>query len=65
MTRYPSITVMLTGTDGNAFTILCAATKAMREAELPKEEIREFVDEAVSGDYEHLIRTVMTWFDVE
>lgn len=33
--------------------------------ELPQSEIDQFMTEAMSGDYNHLIATVMSWFDVE
>ena len=63
-TKYPEITITLTGEDGNAFAILGRCYRAMRRAGL-HEEIQSFTDEATSGDYNHLLRTVMAWFDWE
>lgn len=63
-TKYPHITVILTGINGNAFSILGACRKAAERARLPQEEIDTFYLEATSGDYDHLIQTCMRWFDV-
>ena len=63
--KYPEITVELSGQDGNAFMILGLCKRAMQRAHLPQEEIDKFMKEATSGDYNHLLATVMTWFDVE
>ena len=61
--RYPSITVQLTDQDGNAFAILGRCRKATREAGLRDSEINAFIEEATSGDYDHLLQTAMRWFD--
>ena len=63
--KYPEITVELSGQDGNAFMILGLCKRAMQRVLLPQEEIDKFMKEATSGDYNHLLATVMTWFDVE
>lgn len=63
--KYPEIMVELSGQDGNAFMILGLCKRAMQRAHLPQEEIDKFMKEATSGDYNHLLATVMTWFDVE
>ena len=31
---------------------------------VPREEQEEFMEEATSGDYDHLLQTVMKWVDV-
>ena len=59
--RYPQIEVRLTGTNGNAFAILGKVVSTMRRAQIPKEEIDAFLEEAQSGDYDSLLRTVMAW----
>jgi hypothetical protein len=63
--KYPTITVKVLDTDGNAFAILGACQAAAREANLPIEAISEFLGEAAKGDYEHLLRTVALWFNCE
>ena len=62
---HPDIEVQLTGNDGNAFAILGACRQAARRAGLEQSEIDKFMDEAREGDYDHLLRTCMKWFDVQ
>jgi hypothetical protein len=64
MTKYPEIEVQLTGQDGNAYAIMGAVQKALRKAEVPKEQIDEYLKESMSGDYNHLLRTAMSWVSV-
>jgi hypothetical protein len=63
--RYPDITVQLTGTDGSAFAVMGRVTNALRRNRVQNSEIDEFVKEAMSGDYDHLLRTCMSWVEVE
>mgnify|MGYP005819696551 FL=1 len=53
------------GEDGNAYMIIGRASKAWRGAGLPAEAWKEIEREMVSGDYDHLINTVMKHFDTE
>lgn len=62
---YPNVTVKLTDDDGNAFYILGKVMKAMREAGLEKQDIDLFYKDATSGDYDHLLQTVMRWVTVK
>lgn len=55
----------LVGRDGNAFAILGAAQKAMKQAGLPPEDIKKYMDEATSGNYNNLLQVTMEWFDVQ
>jgi hypothetical protein len=57
-------TLKLTGTNGNAFAILGAAAKAMRQAGIEPDVIHRMQDEATSGDYDHLLVTVMNYCEV-
>jgi hypothetical protein len=61
---HPEVTVHLTGQDGNAFSILGRVQRALRQAGVSEGEITAFVDEACSGEYDHLLRTVMRWVEV-
>lgn len=63
--KHPEITVKLVGEDGNAFAILGRMQRAMRRARLPDAEIQAFVDEAMEGDYDHLLATCTNWVTVE
>jgi hypothetical protein len=64
MTKYPEIEVEIIGQDGNAYAIMGAVQKALRNAEVSKEEIDEYLKESMSGDYNHLLRTAMAWVSV-
>lgn len=55
----------LVGRDGNAFAILGRARRAARKAGWSEERWEEFYAEATSGDYDHLLGTVMEWFDTD
>jgi hypothetical protein len=55
----PSLKII--GTDGNAFAIL---GKARRVAIQNKMDWNKIQAEATSGDYNHLLATMMKYFDV-
>ena len=54
----------LSGQDGNAFFILGRARTVAREAGWSDEKWKEIMTEATSGDYDHLLQTMMKYFDV-
>lgn len=62
---YPDVTVKLSGYDGSPFFIALRARSALRRAGVPEERCEEFFDEALPGDYDHVLQTVMKWADVE
>ena len=64
MTKYPEIEVSLIGRDGNAFAIMGAVEKALRKANIPQDEISTYLKESMSGDYDNLLRTAMSWVSV-
>ncbi len=53
------IIMPLVGEDGNAFAILARFARAARQAGWTDEEIAEVRKEATSGDYNHLLGTIM------
>ena len=59
------IEVELSGKDGNAFAILGACTSTARRNGIDREKINDFLAEAKSGDYDHLLQTCMKYFDVQ
>ena len=63
MPKY-SVSVPLIGQDGNAFAILGSVQRALRKAGASKDEINQYMEEAMSGDYNHLLSTTMEWVDV-
>lgn len=65
MIKYPHIKVKLIGTDGNAFALLGKVSRALRQAKVPQEKIEEFLQDAMSGDYDHLLGVIQNWVDAE
>ena len=63
--KYPNISVNLSECDGNSFSIIGRVRKAMKRAGVPDEEIEAFSKEAMSGDYDHLLQTVMKTVETE
>jgi len=62
-TSKSGVRVKLTGTDGNAFAILARVRRELIRAGQPK-LAKEFMDEATTGTYEHLLATAMEYVDV-
>lgn len=65
MSKYETVTVKLTGNDGNAFSIMAQVSKAIRKAGATPEEVEQYMNESMSGDYDNLLRTAMKWVNVE
>ena len=65
--RYPEVTVRLTGLDdSNFYQIIITVVRALRLADVNPVEIKqEFMADATSDDYDHLLQTVMKWVNVE
>ena len=56
-------TVVLTGTDSNAFSILGRVRRAILESNHP-ELVDQFFEEATAGDYDNVLRTCLRYVDV-
>lgn len=63
--KYPNITVQLSGNSGNAFEIASNVRMALKQHNVPKNEQEAFFDEALSGDYGHLLTTCSEWVWVQ
>lgn len=61
--KYPNITVQLSDADGNAFNLIGMTKKALRRGGADKEDIATFQTEAMSGDYDNVLQTIMKWVD--
>ncbi len=61
--KYPDVVVKLIGKDGNAFAVLGAVNRALTRAG-HNDAAKEFMTEAMSGDYDHLLATAMDYVDV-
>ena len=62
--KQTGVEVTLVGEDGNAFAILGAVKKAMRRGGVSQDVIDEYMAEAMSGDYDHLLATTMQYVEV-
>ncbi len=58
-------TVKLIGNDGNVFSIMGRVKKALMRTGADKEYIDQYLSEATSGDYDHLLFVSMEYVDVE
>jgi len=52
------ITLRLVGLDGNAFSLMGAFSKQARREGWSKDEIKQVIDDAMSGDYDHLLGVI-------
>ena len=57
--------VKLVGHDGNAFSIMGRVKQALKRAGADTEYIDEYLSEATSGDYDHLLMVSIGYVDVE
>lgn len=62
--RYPDIDVTLVGVDSHPFAIIKAVTDGLRKGGIGQAERDAFREEALSGDYDHIIQTAMRWVNV-
>jgi len=63
MVAKTNVKVKLIGESGNAFAILAAVVKALKEAGYEK-EAKEYVEEAIAGDYDDLLVTTMKYVTI-
>lgn len=59
------VKMQLVGLDGNAFSIMGAFQRNARKQGWTADEIKAVFDEAMSGDYNHLLATIMDNVDEE
>jgi hypothetical protein len=53
--KYPDVEIQLSQEDGNGFMIVARVQKAIRRAH-GSEAAKEYADDAMSGDYDNLLR---------
>jgi hypothetical protein len=58
------VDVQLTGEDGNAFAIMGKVQRALKNAGASEEDVKQYMDESMSGDYDNLLRTATEWVNV-
>ena len=63
MAKY-NVQVQLSGEDGNAFAIIAKVNRALRDAGATPEEMSQYQQESMSGDYDNLLRVASQWVEV-
>ena len=53
------VRLRLVGLDGNAFSLLAAFSRAARKQGWSGEAVKAVCDAATTGDYDHLLQTLM------
>ena len=53
----------LVGLDGNAWSIMGAVKRAMRQHGYSNQAQGEMTEDSMSGDYNHVLQTAMFWVD--
>ena len=51
--------------DGNAFSIIAQVRKALRRHGVPELTITDYINDATSGDYDHLLTVSAEWVNLE
>ena len=62
--KFPDVHVKLVGEDGNAFSIMGRVSAALKRAG-HADAVKEYMDEAMSGDYVHLLRVTCQTVSVD
>jgi len=61
---YVKLKVKLLGEDGNAFAIMGKVSRVLRKAGFGDETVGRYKKEAMSGNYDNLLRVTMKYVDV-
>ncbi|HCQ14356.1 hypothetical protein [Flavobacterium sp.] len=56
-----TVNLELIGVDGNAYAIMGVFSRQARREGWSQDEIDQVLEEAQSGDYDHLLSTIMTY----
>ena len=56
-----TVDLELVGVDGNAYAVMGVFSRQARREGWTQEEIDSVLEEAQSGDYNHLLSTIMTY----
>lgn len=63
MPKY-NVEVQLSGNDGNAFAIMSSVNRALISAGANAQELAQYQEESMSGDYDNLLRVASQWVEV-
>ena len=53
----------LVGINGNAFSVMAYVTSAMKDCKFSKAELNDYVKDATSSDYDHLLMVSICMID--
>ena len=56
-----TLNLELVGVDGNAYAVMGVFSRQARREKWSQEEIDSVLQEAIDGDYDHLLSTIMTY----
>jgi len=56
---------ILLGVDGNAFSVMATVKRALRQGGATPEYVQEYVKQAMSGDYAHLLAVSVAFLDAD
>jgi hypothetical protein len=59
MTVLKQVTLNLEDLDGNAFMLIGAFRRQAKKEKWTEDEIKKVTDECMSGDYDHLLQTLI------
>lgn len=62
--KYPNIEAKLLEENGNTLNMIAITEKALHMGGVSTEEINEFRKEALSGDYDKALSTILDWVEV-
>jgi hypothetical protein len=60
MSKY-AVEIDLSSVDGNAFAIMGAVQRKLKQAGATPEELKQYFEESTSGDYDHLLDVAGKW----
>ena len=63
MAKY-QVEVQLSEEDGNAFAIMARVGRALKSAGATQEEIKQYQEDSMSGDYDNLLLVASQWVQV-
>ena len=63
--KFPDAIVDTNGLNGNAFSIMGAARRAMRSVGATQADLDAYAKAAMSGNYDNLLRVTMEWVTME
>ena len=59
--KHPAAAIDVDILDGNPLSIVAAVSQALRRQGVPSSSVHDFQGRALSGDYDHVLRTAARW----